>query len=340
MVTTMTYTYADVGLASSCLRTLCGASPFGTTESLGTRTTVSTRGCSTTWVVAVKADSIMTGIVTPILQGKYMSRRSGIHCRSSRDRITRNQAGAAGIVVASTKPPTRPLGVAHRHLRHLHARIHHRKAEAAIPEEVIEAVVVPGGNQIFVRNSELAEPRLPRCGSFAYALAVVANLAYYSHMKSYVSHSLEETAAIAQEIIGVLALRSERSSVATVVGLSGHLGAGKTAFTKAAARILGVTEEITSPTFVIMKMYPVTHSIWKKLVHIDAYRLEQGKELVVLKFDELANDPANLIFIEWPENVKGALGESILSATITFSIPSSKENERTIGYVESPTASI
>lgn len=115
-------------------------------------------------------------------------------------------------------------------------------------------------------------------------------------MKNYVSHSLEETEQIAKEWLN-------NYKGGSVVGLSGHLGAGKTVFVKAVARGLGIEEEITSPTFVIMKIYETQHPKWKRLVHIDAYRLEKREELEVLNWEQLVSDPNNLIMVEWPENV-------------------------------------
>lgn len=94
---------------------------------------------------------------------------------------------------------------------------------------------------------------------------------------------------------------------ATLVTLSGELGAGKTAFTKAIARTLGVEDIVNSPTFVLEKIYGLTKSIFKRLVHIDAYRLEKGSDLASLGFDELLQDAGNLILLEWPENVADAL---------------------------------
>jgi len=98
-------------------------------------------------------------------------------------------------------------------------------------------------------------------------------------------------------------------SGATLISLSGELGAGKTAFTKAAAKILGVEELVNSPTFVLEKIYKFEspNSKFKRLVHIDAYRLESGGDLAPLGFDELMLDAGNLIFIEWPEKVKDSL---------------------------------
>ena len=66
---------------------------------------------------------------------------------------------------------------------------------------------------------------------------------------------------------------------------------------------------MTSPTFVIEKIYETAHPIFKRLVHIDAYRLESGAELQVLNFEELVSNKNNLILIEWPENVKSILPE-------------------------------
>lgn len=124
----------------------------------------------------------------------------------------------------------------------------------------------------------------------------------------FASHSLEETAAFAGQWLKHIedASRSvDRTTTkgALVVGLSGHLGAGKTAFVKAVAKILGVSQEITSPTFVLMKFYDTTSKVWPHLVHIDAYRLEKPQELDALNWEKLVSDPHNLILVEWPENV-------------------------------------
>ena len=140
-------------------------------------------------------------------------------------------------------------------------------------------------------------------------------------MKKHISHSLEETSQIAMKWLtqGRPALKE-----ATIVGLSGHLGSGKTAFTKAVAEHLGITEHITSPTFVIMKLYaikdPKVKVPWKKLIHIDAYRLERGRELEALGFESLVADSSNLILIEWPENVKEVLVGLGNYSEITFSM--------------------
>ena len=94
---------------------------------------------------------------------------------------------------------------------------------------------------------------------------------------------------------------------ATLVTLSGDLGAGKTAFTKAVAKVLGVSEELTSPTFVLEKIYKLADKPWKHLIHIDAYRLDGGHELLAIGFDGICRDAGNLILLEWPEKVPSAL---------------------------------
>lgn len=103
------------------------------------------------------------------------------------------------------------------------------------------------------------------------------------------------------------------SGRATVLALSGELGAGKTAFTKALAASLGVREEVTSPTFVIVRTYPLMRDFvnrsFERLVHIDAYRLKSAEELSLLGWRELADDPGNLIVVEWPERVASLIPE-------------------------------
>lgn len=117
---------------------------------------------------------------------------------------------------------------------------------------------------------------------------------------------------------------------ATLVTLSGELGAGKTAFSKAVAKTLGVEEVVTSPTFVLEKIYLLGSSTskFKRLVHIDAYRLEQGSDLAPLGFDELMQDASNLILLEWPEMVQDALP----TPTVKISLVAHSDGSRTISY--------
>ena len=107
---------------------------------------------------------------------------------------------------------------------------------------------------------------------------------------------------------------------AFLVTLSGELGAGKTAFTKAVARELGVEEVVNSPTFVIEKIYELPSGKgngFARLIHIDAYRLESGNQLAPLHFADALADPQNFILLEWPEQVAGALPKPALRVTIT-----------------------
>jgi tRNA threonylcarbamoyladenosine biosynthesis protein TsaE len=131
----------------------------------------------------------------------------------------------------------------------------------------------------------------------------------------------EEMAAEAARFVATLFPRGDG---ATVVALSGDLGAGKTAFVKGAAQALGVTEHVTSPTFVIMKIYPL-RGAFKRLVHIDAYRLKGEHHLKVLGWDEILADPANLIFIEWPGVAGGAIPQGALRLSFRYSEDDGRE---------------
>lgn len=119
----------------------------------------------------------------------------------------------------------------------------------------------------------------------------------------HTSKSLEETTQIASEFISTLTPTDK----ATVVALQGDLGAGKTAFSQAVGKIVGVTENMHSPTFVIMKVYEIDFKGFKNLIHIDAYRLEKDSELLHLGWEEIISEPENLVLIEWPENVPGTI---------------------------------
>ena len=89
-----------------------------------------------------------------------------------------------------------------------------------------------------------------------------------------------------------------------VIELVGDVGAGKTTFTKGLARGLEITEEITSPTFTISKVYE--NSRGQKLVHYDFYRLENPGIMVEDLFENL-QDSQTVTVIEWADTVNEIL---------------------------------
>jgi tRNA threonylcarbamoyladenosine biosynthesis protein TsaE len=106
---------------------------------------------------------------------------------------------------------------------------------------------------------------------------------------------------------------------ALLITLSGELGAGKTSFTQGMADALGIDDPITSPTFVLEKVYELTGQKFSKLIHIDAYRLEGETTLIPLGFAELYADATNLIVLEWPELVQSQLPERDHALTLEVS---------------------
>ncbi len=90
-----------------------------------------------------------------------------------------------------------------------------------------------------------------------------------------------------------------------VLLLAGELGAGKTCFTQGFGRALGVIEQITSPTFTLMRPYDGRAL---RLLHCDVYRLEHLQEIVDLGISELVDGDAVAV-IEW-----GDMAEPVLPA--------------------------
>lgn len=100
-----------------------------------------------------------------------------------------------------------------------------------------------------------------------------------------------------------------------LVILSGDLGAGKTTFVQGMGAGLGVSEQVTSPTFVIARVYPTSSGV--DLVHVDAYRLGSSLELDDLDLD---SDLASAItVVEWGEGKVEQLAEDRVVITIVRS---------------------
>lgn len=119
-----------------------------------------------------------------------------------------------------------------------------------------------------------------------------------------------------------------------VIALQGELGAGKTAFAQEVGKILGVAENMHSPTFVIEKIYEINFNPpageagnFKRLIHIDAYRLEKESELLHLGWQDLIKAPENLILVEWPENVAGIIPKDTRQISFKFIDESTREIE-------------
>lgn len=125
-----------------------------------------------------------------------------------------------------------------------------------------------------------------------------------------------ELEGVATWVLAVAAARPQTEAV--VLALHGDLGAGKTTFTQTLARTLGVTEPVTSPTFVIMKGYQLDEQSFANLIHIDAYRLESSSELSVLHFDRILKEPKTLVVIEWAKKVADLLPPGTIN--LSFSI--------------------
>ena len=142
--------------------------------------------------------------------------------------------------------------------------------------------------------------------------------------------SIKETEAYAADLMKQACKKEDLRTHALVVGLSGELGAGKTAFVKAAAHALGVEDTVTSPTFVIEKIYKLKNTPFAHLIHIDAYRLESADELRALGWDDITRDSGNIVFLEWPERVKEVLPDNMVR--INLEVVGEKERKITVSH--------
>ncbi len=113
-----------------------------------------------------------------------------------------------------------------------------------------------------------------------------------------------------------------KSDSATIVALWGDLGAGKTTLTQYLAKSYDIEDEIISPTFVIMKIYPLIHggenNRFSNFIHIDAYRFEKPEEAATIRLHEIIADPKNLIVIEWPELLGDRLPDRRIDLKIEY----------------------
>jgi tRNA threonylcarbamoyladenosine biosynthesis protein TsaE len=126
-------------------------------------------------------------------------------------------------------------------------------------------------------------------------------------MSSYqlVSRSAEETRRVGERLGG-------RLGPGDVVACIGELGAGKTCFIQGLARGLGVTADVTSPTFVLVNEYGGRLPVH----HLDAYRTESLTELADIGIEEMLHGDGVTV-IEWADKILPLLPPHAIIVTIT-----------------------
>ena len=104
----------------------------------------------------------------------------------------------------------------------------------------------------------------------------------------------------------------------------GEIGAGKTAFVKEVAAAIGITEKVTSPSFVILNEY---HSAKIPMYHFDLYRLEN--EGIKTIFDELQeySEGRQITFVEWAEFSQNQIPFDHIKINVTYSDDDSRVYE-------------
>ena len=132
----------------------------------------------------------------------------------------------------------------------------------------------------------------------------------------YISNSEKDTYKLAK-------MFEEKLHGGEVVVLNGDLGAGKTTFTKGLCKALGVTENVTSPTFTLMNIYK---SGRLNLYHFDMYRIEDESEALELGLDEFFNSNG-VCMIEWAENIRYMIPKNHIAINITKLGENSREFE-------------
>lgn len=141
-------------------------------------------------------------------------------------------------------------------------------------------------------------------------------------MTKFTTHSEKQTFNLGKKL-------AKKMRSGGVIALIGELGAGKTVLIKGLAVGLGIKKIITSPTFVLMKIYKIQSPVSgiQHLAHIDAYRLQTGQDLIDIGIKDWLGRPDTVTVIEWADRVKDILPKNTITTKIKIG---KKKNEREI----------
>jgi tRNA threonylcarbamoyladenosine biosynthesis protein TsaE len=115
-----------------------------------------------------------------------------------------------------------------------------------------------------------------------------------------------DTRAVGEALAGLFRARD-------AVALTGELGAGKTTLVQGIAGALGVTDQVVSPTFTLVREYRGTEL---QIAHVDVYRLDRVQDVMDLGLDELGDGEA-LLLVEWGDAVEALLPADHLVVELT-----------------------
>jgi len=146
--------------------------------------------------------------------------------------------------------------------------------------------------------------------------------------EAYLTTRQEEETAYIGEVLG------QNLKSPLVVALQGELGAGKTVFVRGAAAGLGVKETVSSPTFVLQKIYHGRLPVY----HFDFYRLSRDTDTDELGFEDYLPGEG-IAFIEWAERLPQLLPDARLEVNIERFYDHKEEGRRLWFYPHGMAAS-
>ena len=129
-------------------------------------------------------------------------------------------------------------------------------------------------------------------------------------MKEKITNSPQETRDLGQRIASNFKGRE-------ILALFGELGSGKTTFVQGVASGLGIKQNITSPSFVLMNQYQIPERKIR-LCHFDFYRLRKGKNLSPADLTDYLGKKEYICLIEWADRVTELLPKETIKINFNY----------------------
>ncbi|MBT4192302.1 MAG: threonylcarbamoyl-AMP synthase [Candidatus Diapherotrites archaeon] len=197
---------------------------------------------------------------------------------------------------------------------------HTSEKQQALIDLIIDAGKLPKNDPSTVIDTTLDDVNILRQGDIVIR-----------HKHKVITHGEEETRVFGEKLIKNLI--EKKLDIPIIIAFQGELGTGKTQMSKGMALALGIKQEITSPTYIISREYKLKKN-FVKFVHMDIYKLMEGKEIWDVGLAEMLEEKS-LIVIEWAEKVSEIIKDLKGKAFVVWiNMYHKSENERIIEYGE------